>query len=167
MDDLTIVLRVLHIAFGTFWAGTVFFSALILEPSLRRMGPNFQNPVMNTLMPVITPLMMLSSLIVLGTGIAMTFMLWSSLDTFLSSTSDWILFIGFLLTIGAAVVGFGFLAPTGMKLSKLTKSFEGQNPDSDKASQLTRLTSRIETLSRLNFILILLAVCAMGFLRYL
>ena len=47
MDILAVVLRLLHIIFGIFWAGTAFFNVLILEPRLRRMGPAFQNPVMN------------------------------------------------------------------------------------------------------------------------
>jgi uncharacterized membrane protein len=167
MDNLTIILRVLHIVFGTFWAGTTFFSVLILEPRLGRMGPAFQNPVMNALMPIITPLMMLSSFIVLGTGVALTLMVWTTLDALFTTTTGWILFAGFVFTVGAIIVGLGFLTPSGIRLGRLSKSLEGRTPTADETQQLTRLSTRIETFSRLNFVFILLSVCAMAFFRYI
>jgi hypothetical protein len=166
MDTLTVVLRLLHLLFGTFWAGTTFFTVLILEPRLGRMGPKFQSPVMNALMPVITPLMILSSFVVLGTGVALTFMVWTTFDTLFTTSMGWILFAGFVFTIGAIAVGLGFLTPTGIRLGKLSRSLEGRLPSPDETAQLTRLSARIETMSRLNFIFLLLAVSTMALFRY-
>lgn len=167
MDTLTIVLRLTHILFGILWAGTVFFSVLFLEPRLKRLGASIQNPVMNSLMAIVTPVMMLSSLIVIGTGIALSLMIWVSLDTLFTTSSGWILVIGFFATLAAAVVGFGFLAPTGMRLGRLNKSLENRDASPEEASQLNMLNARIQTLSRTSFIFMLIAVGAMGFLRYM
>lgn len=167
MDTLTFVLRLSHILFGILWAGTVFFTTIFLLPRLRRLGPNIRNAVLNSLMPVVTPIMMLSCLVVIGTGVSLTLMVWSSLDTLLTTTSGWVLLVGFLATLAAAVLGFGVLAPTGMRLSQLNKTIEGRDPHPDETTELNRLNARIETFDRMNFIFMLIAVSTMGFLRYL
>lgn len=167
MDSLTFLLRLVHILFGVLWAGTVFFTTLFLLPRLRRLGPSIQNSVLNSLMPIVTPVMMLSCLLVIGTGIALTLLVWGSLGMLFTTASGWVLFVGFIATIAAAIVGFGVLAPAGMQLSKLNKTLEGRDPNPDEASNLKRLNARIEVFDRLNFIFMLIAVGAMGFLRYL
>jgi len=111
--------------------------------------------------------MMLSCLLVIGTGIALTLLVWGSLGMLFTTASGWVLFVGFIATIAAAIVGFGVLAPAGMQLSKLNKTLEGRDPNPDEASNLKRLNARIEVFDRLNFIFMLIAVGAMGFLRYL
>jgi hypothetical protein len=40
MDLLLLIARLLHIVLGVFWAGTLFFSALFLLPSIRDAGPD-------------------------------------------------------------------------------------------------------------------------------
>lgn len=168
MNTLIVTLRILHIVFGTFWAGTIIFSTLILEPALKRLGPGIQNPVMKTLMPALTPAMMLSSLVVLGSGVAMTLIMrWGALDLLLASAWGWAMLAGFAATLAAIVIGFGVMAPSGMQIEKLAKSFEGRAPTPDEAHKLQGLNARIETLSRVDFVLILFAVGAMAAARYL
>ncbi|MBI2862737.1 MAG: hypothetical protein HYX89_07945 [Chloroflexi bacterium] len=168
MDGLMVSLRVLHVVFGTFWAGTTFFSTLILEPRLRRLGPGIRDPVMGALMPVITPAMMLSSVVVLGTGVALTLIMrWATLSDFLATRWGWAVLVGLLATVAAMVVGFGLLAPTGLKIEKLSKGIVGRAPNPDETLQLQSLAARIETLSRVNFVSILIAVGAMAAARYL
>ncbi|HJW30803.1 MAG TPA: hypothetical protein VJ508_16325 [Saprospiraceae bacterium] len=167
MDILAILLRLLHIILGVFWAGTAFFNVLILEPRLRWMGPAFQNPVMNALIPVIGPMMTLSSFVVLGTGVALSLMSWTTFGALFSTSTGWMLFAGFAFTIGAMAVGLGFIAPTGKRLERLSKTLEGRVPGPDETLQLAQLSGRIETLSRLNSILLLLAVGTMVLFRYI
>ena len=40
MHSLAIVLRLIHILGGVYWAGTIFFFVTFLEPSLRALGPD-------------------------------------------------------------------------------------------------------------------------------
>ena len=51
MDILMASLRILHIVAGVFWAGSVFFLVLILEPQLRKLGPMHMKPVMGPSRP--------------------------------------------------------------------------------------------------------------------
>ena len=39
MDPMMVLLRLLHVALGVYWAGTLIFTALYLEPSVRAAGP--------------------------------------------------------------------------------------------------------------------------------
>ena len=56
MDDpLMVVLRIVHIVFGMFWAGTAVFLAVILDPRLRSLGPEVQRPVMGAIAPIMGP----------------------------------------------------------------------------------------------------------------
>jgi putative copper export protein len=135
MDTLQVILRVLHIVFGTAWAGTIFFTTLFLEPRLKRLGPGIQNPVMGALMPVLTPAMMLSSIMVLGTGIALTLKLrWGMLDLLLSTAWGWAMVLSLVLTVAAMVIGFGIMSPTGMKMEKLGKSMAVAHPHPKRPS---------------------------------
>jgi hypothetical protein len=40
MNTFMITLRLVHIALGVFWAGTIFFFVMFLEPSVRAAGPD-------------------------------------------------------------------------------------------------------------------------------
>ncbi|MDP2731273.1 MAG: hypothetical protein Q8O55_12470 [Dehalococcoidales bacterium] len=66
-------------------------------------------------MPIMTPVMAASLIILAGTGIAMALML--------NPGS-----LGTLATIAVAIVGFGMLTPTGIRMDKLGRSIQGVHP---------------------------------------
>lgn len=39
MNTEFVILRIIHVVFGMFWAGSAVFIATILEPRLRALGP--------------------------------------------------------------------------------------------------------------------------------
>ena len=165
---MQVILRVLHIVLGTAWAGTIFFTPLFLEPRLKRLGPGVQNPVMGALMHVLTPAMMLNSIMALGTGIALTLKLrWGTLNLLLSTAWGWAMILSLVLTVAAMVIGFGTMSPTGMKMEKLGKSMAGHPSTPKEAQELGKPSHRIETMSRTDFVLILIAMAAMAATRYL
>ena len=55
MDPVMIFLRVLHVIAGIYMAGSYLFLVPILEPTLKRLGPPIQSPVMRSLMPTLLP----------------------------------------------------------------------------------------------------------------
>jgi len=161
------VLRIVHVIFGIFVAGAYLFLVLILEPRLKRLGPAIQSPLMSSLSPVMTVAMGLSFIVLIGTGVAIVLILRSgSLNTLFASGWGWAVVIGLIATAGAFVVGFGMLTPTGIRLSKLGNSIKGRPPTTEEGQQMNRLSSRIATLSRWNFILIMLATASMISARY-
>jgi len=167
MDILVWSMRLLHIIFGSFWAGTVFFTVLILEPRLRRMGPQFSGPVMGTLMQVVVPAMISSGLIVIASGFVLTYQLWGGVVGLSGSAAGRALLTGIVTSIGAAVIGTTILTPTGIRLGRLAKSLDGRQPDEKEAKELKRLSTRMEWFTRLNFTLILIALVTMSVMRYM
>ena len=162
------ILRIVHVVFGIYIAGSYFFLVPILEPRLKRLGPAIQSPVMRALMPILTPINALSFIIIIGTGLAMTLIMRSgALNTLFVTTWGWAMIIGLVTTLAVAVVGFGFLMTTGFRMDKLGRSIEGRAPTPDEGKQLHHLSARIETLSRVNLVLIVIALATMIASRYL
>lgn len=162
------ILRIVHIVFGIYVAGSYLFLVPILEPRLKRLGPAIQSPVMRALMPILTPINALSFIIIIGTGLAMTLIMRSgALNTLFVTTWGWAMIIGLVATLAVCVVGFGFLMTTGFRMDKLGRSIEGRAPTPDEGKQLHQLSARIEILSRVNLVLIVIALATMIASRYL
>ena len=160
-------LRILHVVFGIFVAGTYLFLVPILEPRLKRLGPAIQGPVMQSLMPILTPVMGTSFVIIIGTGVAMTLRLrGGALDTLFTTGWGWAMIIGLIATLGVVIIGFGFLTPTGIRMEKLGRSIEGRPPTPEEGQKLHQFSARVETLSRVNFVFIVIALVTMVLSRY-
>lgn len=168
MTNLMIFLRVLHVIAGIYVAGSYLFLVPILEPKLKRLGPPIQSPVMRALMPTLLLVNGISFIILLGTGVAMTLITRSgALNSLFVTGWGWAIIIGLVVTVAAAIVGFGMMAPTGMRMEKIGRGIEGRAPNPEERQQLGRLSARVETLSRINFVLILVALATMIASRYL
>lgn len=161
------VLRIIHVVFGIYLAGSYLFIVPILEPRLRRLGPTVHGPVMSALMPVLTPINGASFIIVVGTGVAMTLSFRAgALNTLFLSVWGWAMFIGFVATLAAVVVGFGLLTPRGIRMDRLGRNIQGRAPTHQEGKQLQQLSSQVETLSRLNLVFVVLALASMIIARY-
>lgn len=163
-----VVLRIVHIFFGVFVAGYYLFMVPILMPRLKRLGPSIQGPVMQALMPVLTPVMVTSAVVIVGTGVAMTLILrQGNLGVLFTTGWGWAIMIGFILTLAALVVAFGFITPGGFRLARLGRSIQGRPPTPEETRLMGRLSRQNETLSRVNFVLIVIVLLAMLLARYL
>ncbi len=161
------VLRIVHIIFGIYVAGSYLFLVPILEPRLRRLGPSIQGPVMRAIMPPLAVVNGISFVALIGTGVAMTLMLRAgALDSLVTTSWGWVIVIGLLATLGATFVGFGLLIPTGIRMDKLGSGIAGRPPSPEEGRQLHALSNRVEALSRANFALIVIALATMIVARY-
>jgi len=160
-------LRILHVVFGIFWVGTVIFATFILLPQLKKLGPGIERPALKAILRVTSPTMMVSSLIVLGTGIAMVVRARLPVNTFFSTGWGLAMFIAFIAIVIAIIVGFSVLAPSGARMEKLGRSIEGRQPTEDENAQMERLTRRITTADRFNFVLIIIAMITMPLSRFI
>jgi hypothetical protein len=155
------VLRIVHVIFGIYIAGSYLFMVPILEPRLKRLGPAIQSSVMRALMPILTPINGISFIVIIGTGVAITLIMRSgALNTLFVTAWGWAIIIGLVATVAAGVVGFGFLMPRGIRMDK------GRAPTPDEGKQLERLSAKVETLSRVNLVLIVIALATMVAARY-
>ncbi len=162
-----LILRIVHIFAGVFIVGYYLFMVPILAPRLKRLGPTFQVPVMGALMPILTPVMIVNTIVIVGTGIAMTLILrQGNLGMLFTSGWGWMIITGLVLTLVAIVLAFGFITPAGLQAERLGRGIEGRPPTPEEARQLERLSARIETLSRVNFVFVILILLTMLLARY-
>ena len=166
MDADIILARILHFAFGVFWAGTAFFMAVILEPRLRALGPTIQRPVMVAIFPVMVPAMMLSGTITIASGLYLLVNLWGGMDVFLDSDWGKAIFVGLI----AAALAFASGITTsvqGKKMIRMGDAIQGRAPTPEEIAGLTRLSSQLGLLGRTTAVLVLIAIVAMASARYL
>jgi hypothetical protein len=162
------LLRLLHVFFGVFWVGAVIFQVLILEPRLRALGPQIQQPVMKAITPLVAPAMILSSLTVFTTGTFMTLALRAGrLDTLFTTGWGMTIMVGIVATALALVVGLGGLTPTGIRLARMSDQLNGQPPSPAQAATLSQLGHRMEVLHRADLALVLIALITMPLARFI
>jgi putative copper export protein len=164
---MDIALRILHIVLGIFWAGTYIFATFILLPQLKKLGRAIEQPAMKAILRVTSPVMMVVSLAVLGTGIAMVVRARLPVSTYFSTGWGLAMFIAFIAVVIAIIIGFSVLAPTGSRMEKLGRRIEGREPTEDENIELEQLSRRITTFDRVNFSLVIIATLAMPISRFL
>ena len=161
-------LRLIHVIAGIFVGGTYLFLVPILEPRLKRLGPAIQGPVMRAIVPILTPIMGLSFVVLFGTGTAMTLLIrQGNLSQLVTTAWGWDILLGIIATIVICIVGFGIITPTGIRMEKLGRSIEGRAPSPEEGQRLHQLSVRIEKLSRINFVFVVIALATMVISRYL
>ncbi len=161
-------LRLLHVVFSIYFVGSVTFMVLVLGPRLKRLGPTIQGPVMSAISPIMVPLNAISFIVIIATGIPMTFMArGSSLGDLFTTGWGLVIVLGIIATIAAAIVGFGMIVPTGMRQGKLGASIAGRAPTPEEGQQLQGLSAKLEKLTRINFTFVAIALATMVIARYL
>jgi hypothetical protein len=167
MDVTILIWRILHIGFGAFWVGSDAFLTFLLLPRLRALGPNIERPVFASIMRFLPPVMMLSSIVTFGSGIALTGIMrgWNVNWVF---ASNWgiAIFAGFVGTVVTLFVGFGLLPPVTLRADKLARSFEGRAPTAAEARELDRLNARGTTLANINSVILIIVVITMAVARF-
>ena len=170
MDRFMLVLRMLHILLGVFWAGTIFFLVIFLGPSLRAAGPDGA-PVMRELlrrrfldvMPVVAGLTILTGIVLywrLSGGMA---------SSWIRSPFGLSLTVGGVASVLAFIIGvFGVRADTlraaGMTSALAAASDEEREP---LQAEIERLRRRSAASARWVARLLIIAVAAMAVARYL
>ena len=163
MDFELVMLRLFHIVFGVIWAGSAMFIAGILEPRLRKLGPT----VMGALMPILTPVMLLSATITIAFGIILSLRLrWGNLDTFFDTGWGVAILIGFIVSILAFGTGLT-TSITGKRLMRLGASIQGRPPTPEEGALLGKLSARLTLLSRSTAVLTVIATGSMASARFI
>lgn len=170
MDPVVIVLRVIHVVCGVYWAGTLFFVATYLQPAVSEAGPGGVG--------VMQALMRRRFLDVMPAVAILTIL--SGLDLFRRASGnfspDWIgsrhgltLTIGSLAAIVAFVIGVSVLRPGARRLGPLVQSAqqlpEGTERDA-RLADVARLRRRNALTGRWIAALLAVAVLGMAVARY-
>lgn len=163
-----VLLRVVHILLGAFWAGTLFFFVIWLEPSLRAVGPT-GGQVMGQLgkrgyltwLPVIAGLTVLS-------GLVLYWFDFGSDPSLMTTRFAMTLGVGGVLAILALVLGVIVMRPTGVQLLALGAAMQtAEGSDRERLqAQMNPLRDRIRLVGRWIAALLAGAVVAMAMARY-
>jgi hypothetical protein len=159
-------MRILHIIFGVYIGGVYIFLTLLLLPRLHGLGFKIERSVLKSL-SVVSPVNGISLLIIIGTGVVMTFQLQGG-DINRLLTSGWgvTIFIGALAAVVATLIGFILLMPKGLRMDKINRSIGEGEPNAEQASELEEIFTRIRKVERVNFILIMIALISMPVARF-
>jgi putative copper export protein len=170
MRPLLIVLRLIHILSGVYWAGTMFFFVTFLEPSLRSLGPDGGKVMIRffergylTLLPVIAGLTMLS-------GLSMLWILSNGFDpTYLRSSLGMSLVTGGALAITAFLVGMVVVRSAAAGIWDAARKVAQEPNEAARGllmAEMGKLRARTVLGARVVFGLLIGAVALMAVARY-
>jgi uncharacterized membrane protein len=171
MDWYAIILRVIHIAAGTFWVGAAFVLFLFIQPSVKELGPDGQRFMGH--LAVKKKLPMLITLAGILTVLAGILLYWRASDGF---DADWIssgpgvaFTVGGLAAIATLALGLSITKPTVDRIGALGQEIgsSGGQPTPSQASEMQRLQARLGLMGRWTMVLLTLAVVAMAAARFL
>ena len=163
-----IILRLIHIACGTFWAGVSIYLATFILPASKGAGPaggRFMQQLSQTnKLPLV--MFLIPTLSVLS-GILLIWKLSNGLQTsWVESDHGMILIVGGSLAIIAYLTGFIMSRPAIMGISSIGKEMAGNPPNEAQAAELARLRKKLTTGTNIVAILLTGAVIAMSIVRY-
>ena len=170
MNSAALVLRLVHIVCGVYWAGTLMFVATLLQPSVADVGPD-GGKVIQALMrrryleivPIMAALTILSGLELLR-RVSGGF----SADWF-GTTAGMTLSTGALSALIAFTIGISILRPSAKRVGPLAQQAQqlAEGPERDAAmAEVQRLRRRMAVGGRWVAAFLIVAVIGMAAFRY-
>jgi len=169
MDPLLVLLRVVHVVGGVFWAGAVLFVVHFLEPAVRDAGPDGAR-VMQALqkrryLDVIPAVALL-------TVVSGFWLYWRVFGRFhpgpgASGAELW-LGVGGLASVVALVIGMAVMRPSSVRVGRLAAELAQAPPERREAvgAELARVRGRLRVAGRWMAALLGIAILCMAVGRY-
>lgn len=171
MSDHTyiLILRILHICFGIFWAGTAIFFALFLIPSIKKAGPEGMKVMQSLGKSGYALAAMISAIITIVAGFLLIWKLSGGFQPeWFHSWYSRVLTTGAGVAVVAFSIGFTINRPGAARINKIGMAIaaQGGTPTPDQVAELTRLRNRIFRATNYIAILLTIAVLGMSIFRY-
>jgi len=168
MNWLIIVLRLIHIVFGIFWAGSMFFLASFLLPTARAAGPAGA-PFMRRFAQSAFPNALAGSAVL--TVLSGLWLMWTASggdSAWFGSPTGITLSIGGLASIIALGFGLAVQRPATLRLGVIGASIDaaGGTPTAEQAAEVGVLQAKTVRGVRLLTWLLTVAVVCMAIARY-
>jgi len=167
---MLILLRLTHIVFGVFWAGTAIFNAIFLIPAVRALGPAggqvMQEIAGKRKLPVY---FFVAGLLTVFSGFGLY---WHDsagfTNEFMRSAGGKTFGIGAVLALIAMVLGIFVVTPAAIRASKLGSAIAagGRPPTPEQAAEMQALQAKLGTMGLVAAILLTLTTIAMAVARY-
>ena len=171
MDVYVLVLRLMHIIGGVFWAGGTFLVAGYIEPTARASGPEGGKFMQrfagqsgySQAMGIAAIANVLAGLLLYWKDSGGLQLVWITTSAGLAFT------VGGLAGIAAAVVGFGMSGRAAGQLAQVGKEIAsaGGPPAPEKLAQIQALQEKLRLGGRINVVLMIIALLGMSLARYL
>ncbi|OGU09083.1 MAG: hypothetical protein A2W29_03050 [Gemmatimonadetes bacterium RBG_16_66_8] len=161
MGFMLLLMRVIHIVLGVFWAGTMIFNALFLFPAIRDAGPDGAKVAAGLMRRRFLDVMPVVALLTIMSGL---WLYW--LDSggfqpaFMRSSMGRMLGLGTVATLVAFALGVAIVRPAMLSAAALS-----QDPTQLAAAQALRM--RAAGYGRVIAVLLAVAAAAMAMARYI
>jgi uncharacterized membrane protein len=164
------LLRVVHVAVGAIWVGTVVFIAAFLVPSVRAAGPAGGAVMQQLMQHRRLPLwIMAAALLTVLSGLALYGLNSAGFRSeWLGSGPGRMYGLGAVCAVLAVGVGLAVNSPTARRLGELSARVQaaGRPPGPDEVAAIQRLQARLAGGSVGAAALLVLATVAMAVARY-
>ncbi len=168
---MVLVLRLIHVVLGVFWAGTILFAALFLMPAIRDAGPEGGKVLGGLLRRRYFDILPAVAALTIVSGV---WLYWLDSAGF---NGEWIrspvglaLGLGGVAAIVAFALGAGIMRPSTLRAFALSQALAqlpaGPERDAQQA-EIQRLRSRASGAGRIVAGMLLMSVIAMAVARYL
>ncbi len=170
MDILTIVLRLIHIFAGVFWAGAVFFFWRFLAPAVGAAGPEGGKVMQKLFQTRYTIALSVAALLTVLAGLLMYWrdsggfqIAWMTTPTGLALT------IGGLAGLAAFVIGVFVSRPAIERLAMISQQAQAASgpPSPEQMAEIQALQKTIGQATRRTALLLAIALIGMATARYL
>jgi uncharacterized membrane protein len=172
MDPLMILLRTFHVLAGALWFGSAFLFAGFFGPAAAETAPS-SGPLMSNVVKKRRVATVIAGLAI--TTVIAGWTLWlkdalayPSISEWMSSPFGLVLTIGGLLATAAAYFGITGIGNNVEKVVEIGDEIaaSGGPPTPEQGAELARLGAEIQKHSRIDLVLLFLAVFAMATARY-
>jgi uncharacterized membrane protein len=170
MNPEILILRLLHIFSGVFWAGGIFYLAFFIFPAVNGLGPDggkFMQQLSRTKkMPTI---MTINGLISVLAGLRLMMIDSANFQAeWFQSGMGLAITIGSVAAIGALIIGIFFNKPRADKMAKISSAVaaSGVPPTPEQMQEIGKLKSQLEKGVKIMAWHLLFAVVLMATARY-
>lgn len=166
-----LVLRLLHIIAGVFWAGASFAIVGFVQPAVKATAPA-GGRVMQQMVKQgrLSTALAISALVTAGSGILLYERVSGGFRPgWIVSGPGVALTIGGLAGLVAAAIGGGIIAPTSVRIADLGEAMQpgGEPPDPATVAEMQALQQRMTTWGRVAAGLLIVALIGMSLADYL
>ena len=166
MDSVLLLVRVLHIVSGVFWAGTLMFMAFFLFPSIRDAGPEGGKVVAQLTRRRFTEITPVIALVSILSGFWLYWRASAGFESaYMGSTAGMTYGVGAAAAVLSLIIGLSVVRPS-MKRAAALMAASGGKPDEAAMVQIQRLRGRAGKGGQVVALLLLVAVSAMAVGRY-
>lgn len=157
MDTKMIILRIVHIGFGVFWAGTIIFMAVFMERAIRRAGPAGGAVMQEVIKLGYMVAMPVVALLTLVSGFWLYYDVSGGHAEWFRSRIGMALGTGGLLALVTFLVGVLVMRPLMLKVGKLSAEVQAAPPE-----QRERLMAEVAPLRARSTLLLRLVATSLG-----